>query len=480
MINWRYIFHLLGLLLVIEGAFQAVSALVSVIAGDKDLFTLFASALITGSFGGLMWMAHRKASPEMGKKEGYILVSLVWLAYAFFGAIPYFIGGYIPSFLDACFESMSGLTTCGASILTDIEALPRGIVFWRSFTTGIGGIGILVMVIAILPTYGAGSMMLYRAEASEGTRLSPRIKDTAKWLISLYLGLIVFTIILYVLGGMSLFDAVCHSFPTIATAGFSTKNASFAAFSPAIQYISMFCMLLGSISFVTMIAMFRGQFKKAFPNDELKLYLKVVVGAVLFTAGGLYLYHGMPLEQAFRDGGFQVVSIISTTGFVSADYMQWGAPIYALLFLLMFLGGCAGSTAGGIKMVRLLVLLRSVRVQFQKILHQRGMLFVKMNRHNVPEAIIARTLSFFMMYLMAFSFGAFGLMLSGLDFISSLGASITCLGCIGPGLGSVGPVENYAHLTEFGKTICMFLMLLGRLELYSFLILFLPEFWKKN
>jgi len=380
MINWKYIFHLLGILLVVEAGFMLIAILVSALSGDMEFSALLLAALLTGSLGGFLWSSTPRPEQHMGKREGYILVSLVWICYAFFGAMPYFIGGYVQSFTDAWFESMSGLTTCGASILNDIESLPRGILFWRAFTTGIGGMGILVMVIAIMPGYGTGNMMLYRAESSEGSRLSPRIKDTAKWIILLYLGLIFFCFLLYLAGGMSIFDAVCHAFPTIATAGFSNKNASFAAYSPFIQYASMLCMLLGSISFVVMISLLRGQFKKVWPAEELKLYLKVVLASVLFVFLVLVFRYQYALEPAFRDAGFQVISLISTTGFVTADYLQWGAPVFATMFLLMLLGGCGGSTAGGIKMVRLLVLLRSVRVQFQKILHNRGMIFVMFPR----------------------------------------------------------------------------------------------------
>jgi trk system potassium uptake protein TrkH len=376
---------------------------------------------------------------------------------------------------------MSGFTTTGATILSDIEALPHGLLFWRAFMHFIGGMGILVLGIAILPIFGVGSMMIYHAEtsnASISSRLSPRIKDTAKYISRIYIFFTIICTLLYI-PEMGFFDAICHSFSTTASGGFSTKNASMGAYSAYSQYVSVFFMLLAGTNFTLLYFAWKRDFRKVLANDEFKFYLLIVLLATLFISCGL-LYHDFKIEQAIRESLFHVVSILTTTGYVVSDYTLWFPPLWFIIFLIAFIGGSAGSTAGGLKVVRFVLLFKMIPVQFKRIVHQRGMIQVKLNKQNVPEDQMFRTLSFFMIFLCVFTAATFLLMISGLDFTSSVGASIACLGNSGPGLELVGPAGNFGGVSIFGKWVCSFLMLFGRLELYAVLVLFTHAFWTKQ
>lgn len=481
LINKRYIFHLIGQLMVLEALFMLLPMMVSYFYEETDFLPFLYAAAITAGTGLILFFFTRKSREQIGWREGYLIVSSVWLVYALFGSLPYLLGGYIPSFTDAFFETISGFTTTGASIFTDVESLPHGILIWRSFTNFIGGVGILVVVIAILPIYGTGSMMLYQMETSTANsvgKLSPRIKDTARHIFGLYVILTLLQIGMLSLGDISLFDAVCHTFSAISSGGFSTTNTSMAGFSPYIQYVTSFFMFLSGTSFILLLCVARGDFKKLRKNDEIRWYVTITLCATLFLGMGIW-FRNHDVENAFRTALFQVISIFTSTGFSTTDYMLWGNAMWFVLSILMIVGACAGSTSGGMKIVRMLSLCRSIPVQFKKIQHAQGVFHVKLNGNNVSDDLMSRTLSFAMIYMIFLFTGIFILLLTGLDFVSSVGASLASLGNTGVGLGSVGPAGNYAHLTDVAKWVCSALMLLGRLELYSLLMIFSTSFWKR-
>ena len=479
--NIRFVLYTLGALLVIEGGLLILPVIIALLYGEHDLLPILYSSAIAFTIGGAFWLLNRNCSKDIGKREGFIVVGTVWIVYAFFGALPFIFSGYVSSVTDAFFEAMSGFTTTGSTIFRDVEALPHGLLFWRAFMHFTGGIGILVLCIAVLPIFGMGNMMIYQAEASTasiGGKLSPRIKDTAKLIFRIYLVSSIACILFY-LPDMSFFDAVCHAFSTMATGGFSTKNASMGAYSIYTQYISIFFMLAGGTSFVIFFNIWKREFNKITQNDECRYYLVIIMIASAFICVGLLLNH-YGIEQAVRESLFNVVSTITTTGYSINDYLQWAPPLWFIIFLIAFIGGCAGSTAGGLKVVRFMLLFRMIPVQFKRIIHQNAIIQVKLNRQNVSEDRMFRTLAFFMIFLCVYTAGVFALMICGLDFTSAAGASISCLANSGHGLGSVGPAGNFADLSSSGKWVCSFLMLCGRLELYSILILLTPAFWRKQ
>ncbi|MDR0795292.1 MAG: TrkH family potassium uptake protein [Tannerella sp.] len=479
--NIRFILNILGALLLIESGLLALPAIVALLYSEHDLIPILYSSVITFVTGGLFWLFNKKCKKEIGKREGFIIVGAVWVVFAFFGALPFILSGYIPSVTDAFFEAMSGFTTTGATILNDIEALPHGLLFWRAFMHFTGGIGILVLGIAILPIFGVGSVNLYRAENSVSflsEKIKPRVKDYATLIFRIYLIITVLCILFY-LPDMDFFDAVCHALSTTATGGFSTKNASLAAYSIYSQYVTIVFMLLGSTSFVLFFHVWKREWVKIAQNDEFRFYLLMIVAAFVFICAGL-LIDNYGVEQAVRESLFNVASVVSNTGYTIHDYMLWTPPLWFIIFLLTFIGGCSGSTAGGLKIVRFLLLFRIIPVQFKKIIHQNAIIQVKLNGQNVSTERMSRTLAFFMIFLCSYVLGVFMLMIFGMDFTSAAGASIACLANSGLGLDGIGQASNFAGLSDIAKWICTFLMLIGRLELYSVLILFSPSFWKKQ
>ncbi len=479
--NVKFILYVLGALLMIEGGLMIIPVIVALLYGEHDLLPILFSSAIALIIGGAFWFFTKGCSKEIGKREGFVVVGTVWIVYAFFGSLPFVFSGYIPSAADAFYEAMSGFTTTGGTILKDVEALPHGLLFWRAFMHFIGGIGILVVGIAVLPIFGMGSMTIYQAETSTAStigKLSPRIKDTATHIFRIYL-ILTGACILFYLPEMKLFDAICHAFSTTATGGFSTKNASMGAYSAYSQYVSVFFMLLAGTNFILVFYAWKRDFRKVYQSDEYRCYLLIVLLASLFIFVGLLLSR-YNVERAVRESIFHVVSILTTTGYAVSDYLSWAPPLWFIIFLLTFIGGCAGSTAGGLKVVRFLLLVRMIPVQFKKIIHPNAIIQVKLNKQNVTEERMFRTLAFFMIFLCIFTVGTFLLMICGLDFTSAAGASIGCLGNSGPGLGTVGPAGNFSVVSDAGKWVCSLLMLFGRLELYSILILFSPAFWTKQ
>lgn len=482
MLNIRFIVNLFGLVLIFESFFMLLCGVVAWFYGGNDVDALLLSSAITFTAGFFPWLLTRSVKKDLIKRESYIVVTLVWVVISLFGALPYILSGTIISFTDAFFETISGFTTTGASILTDVEALPHGILLWRSTTHFLGGMGVVVLAVAILPYFGFGGMQLYSAEAAGVThdKLHPRIAQTAKSLWGIYVFLIALQVVFLLFGGMDLFDAVCHSFGTMASGGFSTKNASLAAYSPYIQYVVIVFMFFAGTNFTLFYFVWKGQFAKIRCNGELSVYVRIIAIATAVIAVSLFFLHGYGAEESFRSALFQVTSIITSTGFATDDYMQWHPALTFIIFLLLFSGACAGSTSGGIKIMRHHIMFRNSRLEFRRMIHPMAVVPLKLGGKTVSKEIIYKVLAFVMVYMLIFSLGSLSLAFLGLDIDSAMGAAATTMGGVGPGLGSVGPASNFFAVPDLGKWILSFLMLLGRLELFSVLILFSPDFWRNN
>ena len=482
-INFRLIIKFLGILLMIIAGFMSFSIIWALHYGETGaLHALLLSigiCLVIGIAIQILFKKHDHRN--IGKKEGYLVVSLTWISVALFGALPFYLSGAIPNYTDAFFETMSGFSTTGATILVDIEAMPRSLLFWRSMTHWLGGMGIIVLTLAILPILGVGGMQLFVAEAPGTTlsRLHPRIKETAKRLWGIYMLFTLLQTLLLMAGGMELFDGLCHAFSTMATGGFSTKNDSIAGFSPYIQYVIVLFMVIAGTSFSLHYFLLKGKFSKVLKNEELLFYLAIIGVFTLVISVSVVVLHQTGLERGFRESLFQVVSIITTTGFITADYLEWKGYIWFLIFLLMFTGGCIGSTGGGIKMIRLLVLVKNTRLELRRLLHPMAIIPVRVNGKSIPPEIIHNFLAFFLLYFLLFLSGSAVMAVIGLDFSTAIGASIATIGNIGPAIGGVGPVETYAFIPAPGKWILSLYMLMGRLEIFTVLLLLSPSFWKK-
>lgn len=481
MINFRVVLKVLGFLLLIEAIGILSGVPFSIYYDDQDIPALVLSSLLAGGFAFLLLLFTRKDRNEAGIREGYAIVTFGWLLLSVFGAMPFIFSGYIPGFAEAFFETMSGFTTTGSTILTDIEKLPHGLLFWRSLTHWFGGMGIILLSIAILPILGVGGMQLYKAEVPGVAydKLTPRIKQTAAILWSVYLSMSAIETVLLMFGGMSFFDALCHTFGTMATGGFSTQNASVGAYnSPFIQYVIIAFMYMAGINFVMHFQAVKGDFSSFLKSAEFKLYSGLIIVATFATFFWLLIFSGHSVEQDFRDSLFQVVSIITTTGFGTADYEKWTGFHQILLLILMFVGGMAGSTGGGMKVVRVLMVFRMAKNAIRQQIHPRAIYITRIDGKTVDANTLSNVVNFVLIFVLIFFMGTLIMSMTGLDIETAMGSTIACLANIGPGLGDVGPTENYAHITTFGKYFLSFLMLVGRLELYTVLVLFSRSYWK--
>ena len=485
----------MGLVLLFNGGFMLIAALVSFLYKDGVTLDLLLAGLTTFAIGGTLMFLTRTHKKELKKREGYIVVTFGWLLLAFSGTLPYLFTQAIPSFTDAFFETMSGYTTTGASILSDIEIIPKGVLFWRSMTHWIGGMGIIVLAVAILPLLGIGGMQLFAAEAPgpSADKLHPRITDTAKRLWLIYFGYTVAETILLKLAGMTFFDAMNHSMATLSTGGFSTKNASVAYWNdmPSIQYIITIFMFLAGTNFVLSYFAFKGKVQKVIKDEEFKFYsiftiaFSIMCTLVIFYGADVPVsdYHPQVLggfESSFRHAIFQVISVVTTTGFVTADFSSWTPFLSVFFFGLMFVGGSAGSTSGGVKVVRHLVMIKNGLLEFKRTLHPNAVIPVRYNSKAVSKEIVFNVLAFFILFMLLFIIGALGLGILGLDFETAIGGAVSSLGNVGPAFGSLNPLANFGHLPALAKWWCAFLMLLGRLELFTVLIVFTPFFWRNR
>ncbi|MFV0346319.1 MAG: TrkH family potassium uptake protein [Bacteroidales bacterium] len=417
-------------------------------------------------------------SKSTDRKGAFLTVSLSWLTLSLSGVGPYVFSGAIPHFIDAFFESASGFTTTGSSILNDIEALPHSILFWRSMTHWIGGIGIIVLVILVMPRMKLGGNHLFSMESSLQEKISPKIKSVGQKLLLIYLALTVLEVTFLMLGGMNLFESVTHAFGTVATGGFSPKNDSIAGYSPYIQYVIMLFMFLAAVNFALYYFVVVGAWKKILRNDELKFYISATLVLGLVITFILFYETHMGFEESFREAFFQVISTISCTGFASADYLLWPQIGFVLIFLMMFLGGSTGSTTGGIKMGRHLVMYKSIIKQFKQLKSPNGVFNISLNGRTLDPDTNSSVLTFILLYMVVFVAGTLVVMVSGLDVVSAASSVATSMAGIGPGLGSVGPTSNFANIPEVTKVILPIIMIIGRLEIYTFLILFGKSYWK--
>jgi trk system potassium uptake protein TrkH len=480
--RWPIALHVTGLILLCVGLCMFLPLACAWYYDDGSVAPLFLSLCVTilaGTF--LMFFFPRPKPLVINHREGMVIVSLGWAACAFFGALPFALGGF-DSFTDSFFESVSGFTTTGASILTNIEALPKGLLFWRSLTHWLGGMGIIVLTIAILPFLGVGGMQLYKAEVPGpvADKLQPRIKDTAMSLWKVYVFFTVVQVLLLLLGGMDLFESVCHAFGTMATGGFSTRNTSIAAYDSAyIDGVITFFMLVAGANFALHFQLFRGRPLVFWRDPEFRFFAILVLLLTAIVTFSIHASNYSSWLEALRFASFQVASIITTTGYATADYELWLPLPQGVLLLCMFIGGCAGSTAGGIKCMRVMLLFKHAYRELFRLVHPRAVVPLKFGPKLVKEEVLTSIWGFFVLFILLFVLSGLALTALGVDVLTAFAAVVACIGNIGPGLGEVGPVDNYAAIPVLGKWVLSFCMLLGRLEIYTVLVLLMPEFWRK-
>lgn len=445
----------------------------------EDTVPFLVSGLITFLCGLLMYSPVKESGrdADLNRSDAYFTVTVSWVLMSCAGALPYLLSGSIPNVVNALFESVSGFSTTGASILTDIEALPRSILFWRSLTHWIGGIGIIILVIIVMPSFKIGGYHLFTMESSLQQKIRPKTRSIGFNLLTIYVSLTLLEIGFLLAGGMNLYESVCHSFGTIATGGFSPKNTGIAGYSPYIQYVIAVFMLLAGVNFSLYFYLVHREYGKIRENQEFRFYLMMIGAIGLIITGILFFKMGKPLEGAFREAFFQVISIITCTGFATADYLIWPTYGWVLLFMAMFLGGSTGSTSGSIKMARHLILWKNFRNIFRRMVHPNAILPIKINNRHLGDDANQAAITFIALYLIVFIIGSFLLTVAGADPVTSAGSVATCMAGIGPGLGTTGPVSNFAHLSDAAKLLLSALMLLGRLEIYTVLILFTRNYW---
>ena len=474
----------MGFLLFIEAGFLSLCIALSAFYKEPDLPAFIISTLATILVGIPLSYAGKNAERKLSRKDGYIVVTFAWIVFSTFGMLPYYISGYIPNITNAFFETMSGFTTTGASILDDIESLPHGLLFWRSMTQWIGGVGIVIFTIAVLPIFGTGGIQLFAAEATgpKFDKITPRIGVTAKWIWVIYLGLTLAETGLLLIGDMTLFDSICHAMTTTATGGFSTRQASIAAFnSPYIEYVTTLFMFLSGINFALLYLLFlKGSFKRVIKDTEIRWYIKTILFFTTIFTVGLVITSPMGVEEAFRKSSFLVISIQTTCGFITADYMQWAPPLWMLTTINTYCGACAGSTSGGIKCIRAVIMARIAKNEFKHILHPNAVLPVRVNNQVVSPTTKSTVLAFFVVFVALVFLGWFIMMVLGLEFDDAYSVVISSLANVGPGIGKCGPAFSWNSLPDTAKWLSTLMMLIGRLELFTVLLLFTPNFWKKN
>lgn len=480
-VNILLVIHIIAIIIFFEGLFMLLSLFISWFDHEQEsLYLLYAILTTLGAALFLYGISWGSRYAEPGTRESLVIVTFGWVFLAFFGSLPYLFTNTIPDFANAYFESMSGFTTTGSSILNDIEALPRSILFWRSETHWIGGMGIIVLVVAIMPLLKMYGGQLFNLEASVviEEKFSTKIRYVARNIWMIYVGLTLVETILLTLGGMNLFDSICHSFATVATGGFSTKNTSITDYSPYIQYVIILFMLLSGINFVLHVLTVQGKYKKALKNNELRFYLKIVffVGSILTLI--LFFSKEISFEKAFRDSFFQVISVITATGFATDDYLLWPNQGIMLIVLLMLIGACAGSTGGGVKVIRHYINWQVIKKSVRQTISPNAVYNIRYNNRILTSKQVAAVSNFILLYYGILILGTTAMIGLGNDWPTSFGSIITTMGGIGPGFGKVGPASNFSMLSDASKYLLSFTMLLGRLEIFPVLTLFTTWFWK--
>ena len=476
LINPVSIIRILGLIMLIEAVSMLTCILVALIY-DESVWPFVMSVMISGLIAGLMRLPGRNAAlNNISNRDTFLVVTLAWVLISVTGTLPYILSGTITSFINALFESTSGFTTTGASILTEVENLPHSILFWRSLTHWIGGIGIIVLVILILPSLRITGYHLFSLESSVKEKIHPRIKGVVTRIMLIYLGLTVTEIVFLSLGDMKLFDSICHAFGTVATGGFSTKNTSIAGYSVYTQYVVGVFMFLAAVSYVVYYHIFSRNFRKILRNEELWFYVFMVTAGVSFLTVILYSGTQRNFELSFREAFFQVVSQVSCTGFATTDYMAFPPLGWFFMFLIMFLGGSTGSTTGGIKMARHLIALKNLRNAFIKLHHPAAVIPVRLNGQRVTDDTLNQVVVFIFLYILTFIAGSMIMQISGISTLEASGASATSMAGIGPGLGASGNMGNYAHFNPVARITMILLMIAGRLELFTAITIFTRPF----
>ena len=481
--RFRQIFRLIGILNFFLGLSMLAPLTISLIYSDGSFFSLLYSFIITSGSGIILFFLIKRTDyTSLSQREGMAIVTLGWLTAGFFGSLPFLFSGSIGNITNAYFESISGFTTTGASILGNIESLPKGILFWRSLTQWMGGMGIIVLSIAILPFLGVGGMQLYKAEIPSPVvdKLQPRISETAKTLWKVYLFITVIEIGLLFIGGMPLFDSICHAFCTMPTGGFSTQNGSIAQYNSAYfeSVITVF-MILAGINFSLHFKFLKGDFKVFGRDPECRVFLSILTILILLVTFNIYetIYHS--IGHAFRLAAFQVTSIITTTGFVTVNYTKWPALSQIILILCMFIGAMAGSTGGAIKIMRIILLVKHSYQEIFRLIHPHAVRPIKLGGKSIPSEVLNSVWGFFILYLTLFIVAVIIMSAMGMDIITSFASIAATIGNVGPGFGLVGPLNNYLFVPDLGKWVLIFCMILGRLEIYTVIIMLAPVYWRK-
>ncbi len=486
MVNFPLIYKIIGSLLFMLGTLLGICVAISIYYGEDDMISFLISTLLTISAGFVFKYMGRNANNNLSRRDSYFLVTATWVVFTFFGMQPFLIGGYIPNVTNAFFETMSGFTTTGASILDDVESLPHGILYWRTQTQWIGGLGIVFFTIAILPSMvGSGSVKVFAAEATGPMRakMHPRLSTMAKWIWTIYLGLTLACVLSFYICGMEWFDSINYAMTTTATGGFATHNDTTTYFnSPSIEYVSVAFQFLSGINFTVLyFSIFKLKIGTLFKSSEFKLYLFLIFVGTSFIMYLLISRNGYGMERAFRSSLFHVVSFMTTTGIYNDDAAMWPHITWVVLGCLMFIGACSGSTTGGFKCIRLVMVFKVLRNEFRRILHPNAVLPVKVNGQTVSQQKLSTLLAFFAIFSFMVLITATIMIVAGIDYTNSVVISLSCISNVGASLSTeIGPVMTWGELPEYIKWTCSFLMLVGRLEIMSVLVLFTREFWKDN
>ncbi|MBR2415273.1 MAG: TrkH family potassium uptake protein [Bacteroidaceae bacterium] len=484
MFHPKIISRILGLLLFIEAAFLLTSLAVAFYYHETIIDTyLYTLAAMVGT-GAVLAYIGRGKERNISRKDGYIVVTFCWILFSLFGAIPYYLSGSLPSVTDAFFETMSGFSTTGASVVSNVEALPHSLLFWRSMTHWVGGLGIVFFTVAVFPVFGLGDINLFAAESVGPMRakLHPRISVAARWILTIYIGLTIIATVSFYLAGMGKFDALCHAMSTVSTGGFSTKQASIATYnSPLIEYVVTLFMFLGGVNLSLLyLFFFKARFGDLLRDSEFRVYAGSVLLFTILITVGLFFTTPMGVEESFRTSLFQVVSIQTTTGFATSNYVLWQPILWLMISAVMFLGACSGSTSGAMKCVRISILGRVMFNEFKRILHPNAVIPVRMSGKIVPSSVQSAILAYTVIYVATVVVGVFVNMTFGLDFLDAYGLSVTSVGNVGPAFGHYGPMDSFSTLPALVKWFCSFQMLVGRLEFFAVLLLLMPAFWRRQ
>lgn len=478
--NYKIVIKVLGILLLLEAIMMLPSFIISLYYGREDVYGFIITILLCCSIG-FIFSKIKCSNEQIKTREGFTITALGWIIISLFGSFPFVLSGYIPSLTDAFFETVSGFTTTGATLLSDIEILPKGLLFWRSFTHWIGGMGILVFTIAIIPRFGIGGIQIFRAESPGPVvnKISPKIKDTAKILYKTYIVITCIEIVLLILAGMSLYDSIVHTFGTVGTGGFSVKNKSIGAYpQSSIHIIIAVFMALSGENFSLFYALYKKKWKTVFKDQELRLYIFIILLSTIFITINIIPIYKNNIFLALRDSFFQVSSIITTTGYSNTDFNLWPTFSKGILLMLMFIGGCAGSTAGGIKVIRILAVFKFLKREIIKIFHPKAVIPIRIGEKSIPDNVTDNITSFFIIYILTFTAGTLLILLNGVDFETAISSVACTLGNVGPGFNLVGPYANFGFFSDLSKNVFSVLMLMGRLELFTFLALFSKNNWK--